>query len=202
MPCRASRPTPTRGAHTGSRTTRSLRPAARSPIGSMPRSISRWRDRAARRSVSICGAGRRWHWARKGMFSAGYRLSSRRFAAGGAGAGRIRRSARLSMACSRNRRSSMTVPPASACCSINLGTPDAPTTGAVRRYLAQFLSDPRVVEIPRVLLAAAAARRHSPRAFAALGAALRDDLDEGRLAAAGPQPAAEDAAARDTSASV
>ncbi|HSW24475.1 MAG TPA: ferrochelatase, partial [Burkholderiaceae bacterium] len=33
----------------------------------------------------------------------------------------------------------------------NLGTPDAPTPGAVRRYLAQFLSDPRVVEIPRLL---------------------------------------------------
>jgi len=31
---------------------------------------------------------------------------------------------------------------------VNLGTPDAPTAGAVRRYLAQFLSDPRVVEIP------------------------------------------------------
>ncbi|MEM5422850.1 MULTISPECIES: ferrochelatase [Paraburkholderia] len=31
---------------------------------------------------------------------------------------------------------------------INLGTPDAPTPRAVRRYLAQFLSDPRVVEIP------------------------------------------------------
>ena len=30
-----------------------------------------------------------------------------------------------------------------------LGTPDAPTPAAVRRYLAQFLSDPRVVEIPR-----------------------------------------------------
>ena len=30
----------------------------------------------------------------------------------------------------------------------NLGTPDAPTTTAVRRYLAEFLSDPRVVEIP------------------------------------------------------
>ena len=30
----------------------------------------------------------------------------------------------------------------------NLGTPDAPTAPAVRRYLAQFLSDPRVVEIP------------------------------------------------------
>jgi ferrochelatase len=33
----------------------------------------------------------------------------------------------------------------------NLGTPDAPTAPAVRRYLAQFLSDPRVVEIPRWL---------------------------------------------------
>ncbi len=31
----------------------------------------------------------------------------------------------------------------------NLGTPDAPTAAALRRYLAQFLSDPRVVEIPR-----------------------------------------------------
>jgi ferrochelatase len=32
---------------------------------------------------------------------------------------------------------------------VNLGTPDAPTPGAVRRYLSEFLSDPRVVEIPR-----------------------------------------------------
>jgi len=32
---------------------------------------------------------------------------------------------------------------------VNLGTPAAPTTGAVRRYLREFLSDPRVVEIPR-----------------------------------------------------
>lgn len=31
---------------------------------------------------------------------------------------------------------------------VNLGTPDAPTPGAIRRYLAEFLSDPRVVEIP------------------------------------------------------
>jgi len=31
---------------------------------------------------------------------------------------------------------------------VNLGTPDAPTTAAVRRYLAEFLSDRRVVEIP------------------------------------------------------
>ncbi|OGA45083.1 MAG: ferrochelatase [Betaproteobacteria bacterium RIFCSPLOWO2_12_FULL_63_13] len=33
---------------------------------------------------------------------------------------------------------------------VNLGTPEAPTTPAVRRYLKQFLSDPRVVEIPRI----------------------------------------------------
>lgn len=33
----------------------------------------------------------------------------------------------------------------------NLGTPDAPETGAVRRYLKEFLSDPRVVEVPRLL---------------------------------------------------
>ena len=33
---------------------------------------------------------------------------------------------------------------------INLGTPDAPEGRAVRRYLAEFLSDPRVIEIPRL----------------------------------------------------
>jgi len=33
----------------------------------------------------------------------------------------------------------------------NLGTPEAPTAPALRRYLAEFLSDPRVVEIPRAL---------------------------------------------------
>jgi ferrochelatase len=34
---------------------------------------------------------------------------------------------------------------------VNLGTPDEPTPKAVRRYLREFLSDPRVVEIPRFL---------------------------------------------------
>ena len=34
---------------------------------------------------------------------------------------------------------------------VNLGTPDAPTSGAVRRFLRQFLSDPRVVEYPRLI---------------------------------------------------
>ncbi len=33
----------------------------------------------------------------------------------------------------------------------NLGTPDAPTPSALRTYLAEFLSDPRVVEIPRIV---------------------------------------------------
>ena len=33
----------------------------------------------------------------------------------------------------------------------NLGTPDAPRPAELRRYLKEFLSDPRVVEIPRLL---------------------------------------------------
>lgn len=33
----------------------------------------------------------------------------------------------------------------------NLGTPDAPTKAAVKRYLKIFLSDPRVVELPKIL---------------------------------------------------
>ncbi|WP_313074240.1 ferrochelatase [Melaminivora sp.] len=42
-------------------------------------------------------------------------------------------------------------PPTTAILLCNLGTPDAPTAPALRRYLAQFLGDPRVVEIPRLL---------------------------------------------------
>src|SRR5437588_12561174 len=34
---------------------------------------------------------------------------------------------------------------------VQLGTPDAPTTAALRRYLRQFLGDPRVIEAPRLL---------------------------------------------------
>ncbi|HET7650684.1 MAG TPA: ferrochelatase [Gammaproteobacteria bacterium] len=34
---------------------------------------------------------------------------------------------------------------------VNLGTPDAPTPDALRRYLAEFLSDPDVVTLPRFL---------------------------------------------------
>ena len=39
----------------------------------------------------------------------------------------------------------------SAVVLVNLGTPGAPTADAVRRYLREFLSDPRVVELPRWL---------------------------------------------------
>jgi protoporphyrin/coproporphyrin ferrochelatase len=41
-------------------------------------------------------------------------------------------------------------PAATGVLLVNLGTPDAPTPAAVRRYLREFLWDPRVVEIPRL----------------------------------------------------
>src|SRR5262245_47317652 len=41
--------------------------------------------------------------------------------------------------------------PAAAVVLVNLGTPEAPEGGPVRRYLAEFLADPRVVEWPRWL---------------------------------------------------
>lgn len=41
--------------------------------------------------------------------------------------------------------------PGTAIVLVNLGTPDAPTSAAVRRYLKEFLSDQRVVELPRLL---------------------------------------------------
>ncbi|MBU8977287.1 ferrochelatase [Lysobacter sp. MMG2] len=41
--------------------------------------------------------------------------------------------------------------PDTALVLVNLGTPDAPTPGAVRRYLGEFLSDRRVVGLPRWL---------------------------------------------------
>jgi ferrochelatase len=43
------------------------------------------------------------------------------------------------------------IPGRTAVLLINLGTPDAPTAAALRPYLRQFLSDPRVVEIPPLL---------------------------------------------------
>jgi len=33
---------------------------------------------------------------------------------------------------------------------VNLGTPESPTTKDVRVYLREFLSDPRVIEVPNI----------------------------------------------------
>src|SRR5437764_8508116 len=41
--------------------------------------------------------------------------------------------------------------PSPAVLLVQLGTPDAPTAPALRRYLRQFLGDPRVIEAPRLL---------------------------------------------------
>ena len=61
-------------------------------------------------------------------------------------------------------------PPRTAVLLVNLGTPDEPTPRALRRYLAEFLSDPRVVEIPRAVwwpilhgIILNTRPRHSPR---------------------------------------
>lgn len=60
---------------------------------------------------------------------------------------------------------------------INLGTPEAPTPSALRRYLAEFLADPRVIEIPAILwkpLLHGVILRTRPRASAAKYAAIWD----------------------------
>jgi ferrochelatase len=61
----------------------------------------------------------------------------------------------------------------------NLGTPDAPTVPAVRRYLAEFLADPRVVELPRALwlpiLHAVILRVRPARSAKAYTSVWRDD---------------------------
>jgi ferrochelatase len=43
------------------------------------------------------------------------------------------------------------LPARSALLLLNLGTPDAPNAAALRRYLAEFLADPRVIELPRIV---------------------------------------------------
>ena len=42
-------------------------------------------------------------------------------------------------------------PPCTGILVANLGTPEAPTPEAVRRFLREFLADPRVIELPRWL---------------------------------------------------
>jgi ferrochelatase len=57
----------------------------------------------------------------------------------------------------------------------NLGTPNAPNTPALRRYLRQFFDDPRVFEFPRLtwwLLTRAIILNRRPRRSAALYASI------------------------------
>ncbi|MGE0432216.1 MAG: ferrochelatase [Planctomycetota bacterium] len=61
----------------------------------------------------------------------------------------------------------------------NLGTPDAPTVPAVRRYLRQFLNDPRVIDLPRfrwwLLLEGIILRTRPARSAAAYARVWTDD---------------------------
>jgi len=50
-----------------------------------------------------------------------------------------------------NQNFDHTAPASTGILIANLGTPDEPTATAVRRYLAEFLSDPRVIEMPRII---------------------------------------------------
>ena len=72
----------------------------------------------------------------------------------------------------------------------NLGTPDAPTPEAVKRYLKQFLSDRRVVDTSRLLWWPLLRGVILAVALAACGEAVRLGLDGRRLAADGLQPPA------------
>jgi ferrochelatase len=68
---------------------------------------------------------------------------------------------------------------------VNLGTPDAPDPPAVRRYLAQFLADPRVVDLPRLLwlpvLHGVILNTRPKRSAKAYEAVWNHDLGEGPL---------------------
>lgn len=61
----------------------------------------------------------------------------------------------------------------------NLGTPDAPTPAAVRRYLAQFLTDPRVIDIPwlprQLLVRGIIAPTRAPRSARAYASVWTED---------------------------
>ncbi len=81
---------------------------------------------------------------------------------------------------------------------LQLGTPDQPTTGAVRRYLAEFLSDRRVVDTPRWLwlpiLHGIILRRRPARSAALYRKIWRDDGISPLLHYTKKQAAAVDAA--------
>ncbi|MDY6979854.1 MAG: ferrochelatase [Pseudomonadota bacterium] len=61
----------------------------------------------------------------------------------------------------------------------NLGTPDAPDSASVRHYLAEFLADPRIVEMPRwlwrIILHGVILRIRPPRVAHAYASVWRED---------------------------
>ncbi len=70
---------------------------------------------------------------------------------------------------------------------VNLGTPEAPEPDAVRRYLAQFLSDPRVVELPKLfwlpLLHGVVLRVRAKKSAEAYAAIWNEETNESPLRA-------------------
>ena len=60
---------------------------------------------------------------------------------------------------------------------VNLGTPDAPTPAAIRRYLKEFLTDRRVIENEFVPLEVCAKLHHPAAAVAAQSARLPENLE-------------------------
>ena len=88
--------------------------------------------------------------------------------------------------------------PAAGVLLANLGTPDAPTTPAVKRYLKEFLSDPRVVDLPKwkwwPILEFVILPRRSPKSAAAYREVWTDEgsplLATGRRQAAKLEAAA------------
>ena len=67
---------------------------------------------------------------------------------------------------------------------VNSGTPRRRHRAAVRAFLARFLADPRVVELPRAAVAAGAVGRDPAVSAAARRAQVPADMDRHRLAAA------------------
>ena len=72
----------------------------------------------------------------------------------------------------------------------NLGTPDAPDAPALRRYLREFLLDPRVIEMPRVLWWLILHLFVLPFRPRQVGRALQEGLDAGGLAPPASSPTA------------
>jgi ferrochelatase len=75
----------------------------------------------------------------------------------------------------------------------NLGTPTAPTARALRRYLAEFLADPRVIELPRLawwLILHSIVLRTRPAKSAALYSKVWDEKEGSPLLAISRRQAA------------